>query len=77
MPIPNQVGQPADAYPPQLPLFNEKKLAIYGLYKDQIGQLIDSRRVRETIDYFDDFFKQIESPSAAQGYFLRDCVGPR
>lgn len=67
----------ADEYPQLLPLFNERKLAIYALYKDQIGQLMDARRVRETVDYYDDFFKQIESPSAAQGYFLRDCVGPR
>jgi hypothetical protein len=33
--------------------------------------------VRETLDYFDEFYRMIESPETAQRDFLNDCVGPR
>jgi hypothetical protein len=64
-------------YPRQLPLFHEKKAAIYALYRDEIGQLLDDGRVRQTLEYFDEFYDMIATPAAAEGYFLKTCVGPR
>jgi hypothetical protein len=64
-------------YPKLLPLFREKKAAIYALYGDEIGKLLDAGRVRETLAYFDQFYEMIETPDAAQRAFLNDCVGPR
>lgn len=64
-------------YPKLLPLFQAKKSAIYALYSDEIGRLIDAGRVRETLSYFDEFYEMIATPAAAQRAFLNDCVGPR
>lgn len=63
-------------YPKLLPLFRDKKPAIYALYRDQIGQLLDARRVRETLAYFDEFYDLIATTASAQSAFLDSCVGP-
>jgi hypothetical protein len=67
----------AEEYPKLLPLFRERKDAIYALYADEIGRLIDPGRVRETLSYFDEFYDMIATPEKAQHEFLSDCVGPR
>jgi hypothetical protein len=67
----------ADEYPRLLPLFHEKKNAIYALYRDEIGKLMDEQRVRETLSYFDEFYEMIRTPESAQRSFLNECVGPR
>ena len=67
----------ADEYPKVLPLFLEKKEAIYALYRDDIGRLMDPGRVKETLEYFDEFYEMIATPTAAQSRFLNSCVGPR
>lgn len=67
----------AAEYPKVLPLFHEKKAAIYALYRDEIGQLMDPKLVRETLEYFDEFYEMIATPASAQSAFLHDCVGPR
>lgn len=64
-------------YPKLLPLFLEKKEAIYALYRDDIGRLMDEGRVKETLRYFDEFYEMIATPTAAQSRFLNSCVGPR
>ena len=67
----------ADQYPRLLPLFREKKDAIYALYHDEIGRLMDEKRVKETLSYFDEFYEMIATPASAQRAFLFDCVGTR
>ena len=64
-------------YPKLLPLFHAKKAAIYALYRDEIGRLLDPGRVKETLEYFDEFYEMIATPASAQSSFLDDCVGPR
>lgn len=64
-------------YPKLLPLFHEKKAAIYALYRDEIGRLMDPGRVRETLEYLDEFYAMIATPASAKSSFLDDCVGPR
>lgn len=66
----------SNEYPKLLPLFREKKDAIYALYGDEIGRLLDAGRVRETLAYFDEFYAMIATPEIAQKEFLNDCVGP-
>jgi hypothetical protein len=63
-------------YPKHFPLFQAKKAAIYALYSDEIGRLMDAGRVRQTLAYFDEFYEMIATPTAAQRAFLHDCVGP-
>lgn len=61
-------------YPKALPIFNEKKPAIYALYADPLGQLLSPRAVKETLSYFDDFYKDIATPKDAQRKIFDDCV---
>jgi len=57
-----------------LDLFKAKKDAIYALYADSLGQLLQPRTVKETLSYFDDFYKQIQLPRNAQRQIFDDCV---
>ena len=66
----------SEEYPKLLPLFHEKKDAIYALYRDEIGRLMDERRVKETLEYFDEFYEAIATPETARRAFLSQCVGP-
>ena len=62
-----------DDYPAAFALFQSKKDAIYALYRDQIGKLMDQGDVRETLEYFDDFYSTIRNPRDV----LSTCLGPR
>jgi hypothetical protein len=46
-------------------LFREKKADIYALYDDPIGKLMDPGTVKETLHYFDDFYKDIRDARSA------------
>ncbi len=61
-------------YPKALELFVAKKDALYNLYRDDIGQLISPNKVKETLGYFDDFYKEIQTPKDAQRNLYADCV---
>ncbi|HUR92528.1 MAG TPA: hypothetical protein VMY38_07620 [Gemmatimonadaceae bacterium] len=53
-------------------LFNEKKPAIYALYSDHIGKLMNPRVVQQTVDYFDDFYETINEPRRLAD-LIRSC----
>ena len=61
-------------YPKALPLFTEKKGAIYALYTDPLGQLLSPRGGKETLSYFDDFYSDFQTPKDAQRKIFADCV---
>ena len=46
--------------------FQEKKDAIYALYHDEIGKLMKPDVVRETLEYFDDFYNDVSTPNDAK-----------
>jgi hypothetical protein len=60
-----------------IPLFQQKKDAIYALYADEIGRLMDPVIVRETLEYFNEFYDAIGDPGKAERVIFRDCLGPR
>jgi hypothetical protein len=60
-----------------IPIFQQKKDAIYALYRDEIGRLLDPMVVRETLDYFNEFYDAIGDPGKADRVIFRDCLGPR
>lgn len=62
--------------PGAIALFKEKKDAIYALYHDDVGKLIDSRTVKETLDWYNDFYDTIKSERDAQVGMFSSCVGP-
>jgi hypothetical protein len=56
-------------------LFRAKKDAIYALYRDDIGKLMDRDVVDATLRYFDEFYEAIATPRRAEELFA-SCVGP-
>jgi hypothetical protein len=65
-----------DAFPAAALLFQQKKDAIYALYHDDIGKLMDKGRVDQTLRFFDKFYEDIETPRQANRLF-DGCVGQR
>jgi hypothetical protein len=55
-------------------LFNEKKDPIYALYSDQVGKLMRPQIVKETLDYFNDFYKTINDSRMANREIIKACV---
>ena len=53
-------------------LFNEKKPAIYALYSDHLGRLMNPDVARRTLEYFDDFYETINDPRRAAD-LVRSC----
>jgi hypothetical protein len=65
---------PAEDYAKVFALFKDKKDAIYGLYRDEIGRLLDQKTVERTLEYFDEFYEVIESPGTAQREIVQACL---
>jgi len=66
---------PADEFTKAAALFNAKKDAIYGLYRDQIGKLIQPDIVKETLEYYDDFYKVINDQRQFKRDVIEACLG--
>ncbi|MEO8337298.1 MAG: hypothetical protein ABI664_20135 [bacterium] len=62
--------------PAAVALFKQKKDAIYALYRDDVGKLLDEKVVRETLEFFDDFYRTIGNERDLAN-MLGTCVGPR
>lgn len=67
----------SEQYAKVFALFNEKKPAIYALYADSVGKLMDSGTVRSTLRYFDDFYETINDNRSAKGAILESCIARR
>jgi hypothetical protein len=63
-----------DEYPGALAVLLEKKEAIYALYHDEIGKLMNPGVVRETLGYFDDFYKDVRTPNDAKRNIFDRCI---
>jgi hypothetical protein len=55
-------------------LFNEKKEAMYALYRDEIGTLLKPKTVDDTIKYFDAFYRILNDQRLAKREILDACV---
>jgi hypothetical protein len=62
-------------YAPVFALFQSKRDSIYALYRDPIGRLIEPGRVKETLAYFDEFYKTINDPREAKREIVERCLG--
>ena len=67
----------ADEFQNALPVFIQKKDAIYALYSDPVGKLLDPRLAKQTLAYFDDFYESVATPQAAERNVFSNCQGPR
>ncbi len=63
-----------DAFAKIFALFNEKKDQIYALYGDPVGKLLDPRVARETLQYFDAFYRTINDSRLARREILEACI---
>jgi hypothetical protein len=54
--------------------FNAHKDAMYALYRDQEG--LDPGRVKQALQYFDEFYRTINDPRAARRAFMVNCTTP-
>lgn len=68
---------PTEEYPKAVALFNAKKDSIYGLYSDQIGKLLQPNIVKETLEYYDEFYKTINDSRALKRNVIEACLGGR
>ncbi|HEY8165765.1 MAG TPA: hypothetical protein VIF83_09460 [Gemmatimonadaceae bacterium] len=65
---------PAEEYTKVFDLFKAKKDAIYGLYTDPIGKMLQPKLVEETLKYFDEFYKTISDPRRAKNEIIENCL---
>lgn len=54
--------------------FRRQREAIYALYRDEIGALMDRNVVKRTLDYFDDFYEVINDPRKARRQIVEACL---
>lgn len=59
--------------PAVLETFKAQKTAIYALYSDALGALMKPATVKETLSYFDDFYKSIATPKDVEKQVLSEC----
>jgi hypothetical protein len=67
---------PEEDYARVLALFAEKKSAIYALYsrEDPVGRLLRPQVAKETLSYFDDFYRTIGNSRRAKAEIVDACV---
>jgi hypothetical protein len=68
---------PKEYFPKVFELFNAKKDSIYALYRDPLGKLLHQDIADETLKYFDDFYKTINTPRYAKNEIIDACIGKK
>ena len=63
----------AEELAPFFQAFNDKKEAIYDLYRNQEG--LDPKVRDDALKYYDEFYKTINDPRAVTREFIRSCRG--
>jgi hypothetical protein len=58
-----------------LALFRERREAIYALYRDDVGKLLEPRVVEATLAYFDAFYRTLDDPRATRRQIAESCIG--
>ena len=64
----------APEFPSAVAKLVEQKDAIYALYRDEVGKLLNPSVVKSTLEYFDDFYEQVRTPQDAERNIFRKCV---
>jgi len=68
---PDQMNRRPEFYEAAFDLFREKKGEIYQMWRDQEGLSEDN--LRESLKYFDEFYKILDDPEGFEKYMMRDC----
>jgi hypothetical protein len=63
-----------ELFPSVFAIFQSKKDSIYALYHDPIGRLLDEDRAKETLEYYDEFYRTIGDPKDAKREIEDRCI---
>ena len=63
-----------DTFAKVFALFNEKRPQIYALYSDEVGSNLDRAVAKETLKYFDEFYRTINDPRSARRNIIDACI---
>ncbi len=63
----------ADQLAPTFARFNERKDAIYALYRSQAG--VEPKRIEQALRYYDEFYRTINDPRMVKREFIQACQG--
>jgi len=63
----------ADQFAAIFARFNDRKDAIYTMYRSQVGA--DPKRVEQALRYYDDFYRVINDPKLVRREFVQACKG--
>jgi hypothetical protein len=55
--------------------FNARKDTIYALYRGMAAEGLETKRITQALDYYDEFFKTINDPGRTRREFLLACRG--
>jgi hypothetical protein len=69
---PDQMNRMPEDYQAVIDLFQEKKEEIYDLWRNQEG--LDSGRLKDTLEYLDEFYEILDRPDRVQRDILDRCV---
>ena len=69
---PDQLNRPPEAYQAVIGLLQEKKEEMYDLWRNQEG--LDPGRLKDTLEYLDDFYEILDRPDRFQRDILDKCV---
>jgi len=65
---------PPAVYAPALDLFRAKKDSIYALYRDGIGGRLEGEKVKQTLEYFDEFYQTINDQREVKKQIMERCI---
>jgi len=68
---PDQMNRKPEWYDAAFDRFREARADIYELWRNQ--EVLGEAKLRETLEYFDDFFETLDDPKDIEKYMLRDC----
>ena len=66
---------PESHYPDAVELFTSRRDSIVALYRDDIGRRIAPGRVKETLEYYDEFYKTLRDPRQFKRDVVDACAG--
>jgi hypothetical protein len=69
---PDQMNRRPEDYQAVIDLLQEKKEEIYDLWRNQEG--LDPDRLKDTLEYLDDFYETLDRPDRVQRNLLDQCV---
>jgi hypothetical protein len=68
---PDQMSRRPELYEAAFDLFRQKKDEIYQMWRDQEG--LSEDQLRESLEYFDEFYEILDDPGRIERYMLGDC----